>query len=43
MKIQFWIEASLKPHPECDTFNKAEFPGEGAIWQLYRAFQLFPW
>lgn len=31
MKIQGWIEASLKPHPECYTFNKAEFPGKDAI------------
>lgn len=33
MKIRGWIEAALKPHPECDTFNKAEFPGKDAIWQ----------
>lgn len=31
VKIQGWIEASLKPHPECDTFNKVEFPGEYAV------------
>lgn len=43
MKVQGWIEASLKPHPESVTFNKTEFPVEGAVWQLYHAFQLFPW
>lgn len=39
MKTQGWIEVSLKQHPECDIFNKAEFPGEDEVWQLYHAFQ----
>lgn len=39
MKTQGWIEVSLKHHPECDIFNKAEFPGEDEVWQLYHAFQ----
>lgn len=43
MKNQGWIEYCLKAHHECYIFNKAEFPGEDAVWQLYHACQLFPW